>query len=259
VAELVGAEGDTSGCLSFRLRPERAGNYIPVALHVRPDEWRKEWCFVQISSEDDPALFAEPAAAPEAPPSWSDVPAVSGLEAVISRIQHLRDCRLEGHHVVNYFVRERLAPLQFHTRPFWELGDREGKTRLTSRVFLKEFILEVSNSLVVGNQVGVLRPLRAKPLDRQSKEERRVVLTFVPHCDEWGLAAPTVATAFQIKAPAPETSGEGEATPAHLPRHDPGLPNEAARPYLGPVLSNPAAPSTSHATPNADSFFSLIG
>jgi hypothetical protein len=66
---------------------------------------------VRFNKEDDPMAYAKPMGFTEALPIWTSPVSMASLEAIVEKIQNLRDEHLATHHVVNSYIRHNIAPL----------------------------------------------------------------------------------------------------------------------------------------------------
>jgi hypothetical protein len=121
--------GAISGCLSFRLCSDMVTRFISMP-NKEWEEWRANWCCVRFSKENDPMAYAEPTGFPEVLPVWTSPASMTSLEAIVERIQNLRDNHLAAQHMVNSFVHHKIAPLQWRSCPHWEVLSRNHPTRL---------------------------------------------------------------------------------------------------------------------------------
>ena len=108
------------------------------------------------------------------------------MQALTERIVLLREKDLTGRMVVKEFLRQRVAPLQLHSRALWTLEGVEDPLWLHASL-LDEATLSYSTKVLFGagdipNPSGVIRPLYMR-----SQKMRDAILSVMPEFTPLGL------------------------------------------------------------------------
>jgi hypothetical protein len=234
---------------------------------------------VRFNEKDNPVGYAEPTGFPEALSVWTSPVSMAGLEAIVERIQSLRDNHLAAHHMVNSFVHHNIAPLQRRSCPHWEVLSRNHPIRLHRENPSEDEIIRVSNFLTCSNQTELLRPQRIRALIWLEAKERAAIIASMPLCEEWGPIAVPAAPEVAVGAAGKELTmaqrshlvnrllaaqeaieeGEGSDALAHLPRRR-LRPSHLASPRTSaPGMGPSIGASTSRAIPVSGPSLDAVG
>jgi hypothetical protein len=110
-----GKANDHLGAYYFQTRPDSVGAYISSLIGARWENWRADWVIVSTEAND---RFALPSDGPRLDQKqWRAKPSlVPKFEPVLDRIKSLATGGLKSMHVVDDFLKRRIAPLQQRAR-----------------------------------------------------------------------------------------------------------------------------------------------
>jgi hypothetical protein len=107
----VGKAKDHLGAYYFQTRPDSASAYIPSLGGTRWENWRGDWVIASTKANDRLALPSDGPRLDRKQWRTKSSPALE-LQLVLNRIKSLAAGGLTSMHVVDDFLKRRIAPLQ---------------------------------------------------------------------------------------------------------------------------------------------------
>ena len=155
--------------------------------------------------------LALPTERPQSDKGWScakltDERATLVLEQMKSDLKpgNTKAANIIGAMLLREFLALRVAPLQAHTHPLWELGYEEDKVRLSSEALSDEELTAALRLLVGDNQEYL--PNVFTPLFRH--KDGALIMASKPTFDSRGLVPPVLTGALAAPMPVELSSGD---------------------------------------------------